>query len=119
MPRNQNRFRLTIAGFMAIIAVFALSCASSCRSFGRPPRPAYPWPARRWLFSKPASASCKDCHGNVTIASRAKSLVPLPGAPKSCAFAGAQATSSCMSCHRPALTSAAVLTTDPLRLEID
>jgi hypothetical protein len=54
----------------------------------------------RWLLTKPGTASCKDCHGRITIAANlGAGFSPVAESNPRCAFGTLQSTSSCTACH--------------------
>jgi hypothetical protein len=54
----------------------------------------------RWLLTKPGTASCKDCHGRVTIAANLGAVLSaVEESNPHCAFGTLQSTSSCTACH--------------------
>ena len=53
-----------------------------------------------WLLTKPGTASCRDCHGAVTIAANVGAIFSPFGEPKPrCALGTLESSSSCTACH--------------------
>src|SRR5262245_41169901 len=101
MPRKPGRLRLTLARSMAIVALVAL-CLALLLPLVRQSYPPCLSTAgtARWLLTKPGTASCKDCHGRVTIAANLGAVLsPFGELNPHCAIGPIQGTSSCTACH--------------------